>query len=439
MLNADEMEVLKKAFFSLAIKGTGAVLSFSFSLLLARTFGAEGVGLYGIVVTSTIILSTLAVMGIDNASLKNIAIHFSKSETNKVADYVLNALLLVSFFALTAYIIEYFGAEILSIIFANNPAAVELFQAISFVLIPLCLSRIVVASLKGMKRVVSAQFTDGIIMQSTAIVYILLLPASSPIIEAINAYKIGFIAAFVAGLMLLVPNIQFRAAKFFDTHISRNLVYTGFPTLGVILGSYITVWACTFMIAHFSTAQDVGFFRVCWQITFLLSFFMTAIDAIVAPKISALFHDGDNENLAKLLQKTLFGLVLITFTVASVIIIFRIQILELFGPEFKQAVTVLIVLTCGHAINSTLGISGRILVMTGFEKKSFTNSMLGAGLVMILSFILVPQYGGIGAAFAAAITQTVRCLSATFIVARSTGLNIVTGTYSQPMKGNISV
>jgi O-antigen/teichoic acid export membrane protein len=86
------------------------------------------------------------------------------------------------------------------------------------------------------------------------------------------------------------------------------------------------------------------------------------------------------------------------------IIIFHKWILGIFGNEFIVGSLFLIVLCIGQLINSMSGSVGVILQMTGYQKVFQNIVLMALVLNVILNVILIPLYGGLGAAIATVVS-----------------------------------
>lgn len=80
--------------------------------------------------------------------------------------------------------------------------------------------------------------------------------------------------------------------------------------------------------------------------------------------------------------------------VAVLIFVFAGPVLDLFGPEFHQATTVLRVVVVGQAIYTMTGPSGLILAMTGHERTNLIQT-IGSTAILLISAPLAARYGGI--------------------------------------------
>jgi O-antigen/teichoic acid export membrane protein len=91
--------------------------------------------------------------------------------------------------------------------------------------------------------------------------------------------------------------------------------------------------------------------------------------------------------------------------VVSVLVIFSSFFLNLFGEGFLSGVSVLLILCIGQLINSLSGSVGVIMQMIG-EQKVYQNLIISALVInLVLTFLLTPLYGGIGAATATVVSM----------------------------------
>ncbi|KIT17554.1 lipopolysaccharide biosynthesis protein [Jannaschia aquimarina] len=96
-------------------------------------------------------------------------------------------------------------------------------------------------------------------------------------------------------------------------------------------------------------------------------------------------------------------------------------ILSLFGA-FEQAYSVLLLVTLGFVLNTGLGLHAAYLAMHGEVGWSALLRVGGLVLLVALNFLLIPRFGAVGAATAAALTQGVINVASATLAWRLTGL-----------------
>jgi O-antigen/teichoic acid export membrane protein len=75
------------------------------------------------------------------------------------------------------------------------------------------------------------------------------------------------------------------------------------------------------------------------------------------------------------------------------------------GHEYEAGWRILISGTCGQLVNCGVGSVGYLLLMSGNEQRLVRVQAVMAVVMVVLSFQLVPHWGALGAAVAAAITN----------------------------------
>jgi O-antigen/teichoic acid export membrane protein len=131
---------------------------------------------------------------------------------------------------------------------------------------------------------------------------------------------------------------------------------------------------------------------------------LQAINSILAPKIASSYI-SDKENVQKIINFSTRANFLITIALGAFIIVFNQFILGLFGEEFKSGKIVLIILCLGQIINSISGSVGIILQMIGKQVVQQNFVLIALIINIILTLILTPRYGGVGAAISTVISM----------------------------------
>jgi O-antigen/teichoic acid export membrane protein len=106
--------------------------------------------------------------------------------------------------------------------------------------------------------------------------------------------------------------------------------------------------------------------------------------------------------LFQTLTKWMLGL---TFPLAIVMMVYARPIMAIFGHDFEAGWPILVIGTCGQLVNCGVGSVGCILLMSGNQRRLIRVQAYMAATMVVLSVWLVPLWGVLGAAVAAAITN----------------------------------
>jgi len=88
-----------------------------------------------------------------------------------------------------------------------------------------------------------------------------------------------------------------------------------------------------------------------------------------------------------------------------VMLTFARPIMLIFGHDFEVGWPILVIGTCGQLVNCGVGSVGCLLFMSGNQRRLIRVQMVMATVMVTLCFWLVPLWGLLGAAVAAAITN----------------------------------
>jgi O-antigen/teichoic acid export membrane protein len=179
-------------------------------------------------------------------------------------------------------------------------------------------------------------------------------------------------------------------------------------SLPMMLSSSILVlmsWMDTFIMGVYETETEVGIYNVAVKITTLSVFSLQAINSILAPKIAKSYAKHESIVYRKLIQFSTKINFFITFIVVGLIIMLSSFLLGLFGEGFESGIYVLFILCVGQLINSLSGSVGVVMQMIGEQKMYQNLIVIALAINLILTVILTPVYGGIGAAIATVISM----------------------------------
>jgi len=132
------------------------------------------------------------------------------------------------------------------------------------------------------------------------------------------------------------------------------------------------------------------------------------VNAIIAPHVAHLYSQGNMLQLQKLITTATRVAVSIAFPSVLVFMFGGDIILEwIFGEKFVAGYIPLVILALSQLINAAFGMLGLLLNMTGYERYTVRALWLSAGMNVVLNLALIPAFGTVGAATAAAVSLVV--------------------------------
>jgi O-antigen/teichoic acid export membrane protein len=424
-LNIHVREVLRGAVVSFLVKGSGAVFGFAFNILLARTLGAHGAGVYFLALTVATISSVIARVGLDNTLLRFVAAHASINDWGTVKGVVKKSLSLVLFTsALTAIIVFVSAPWLAGTIFSKPELTLPIrWMALS---IP-CLSLLMLYAemLRGLKRILYAEALQGLILPLILILTLYLLAYRWGVSGAEQSYVLATLIAAIFGAWLWRQATVGKAE--IDAKFSwRELFDSCIPLYSTsILYQAVMPWLPFLLLGVLGEKDDVGLFGMATRTAYLVSAVLIAVNSIAAPKFAALYKQNKLAELERLAQQTTFMLTLVAIPVTFLMMIFPSQIMAIFGAEFAASGNVLRILLIGQFVNVACGSVGFLLIMSGNEK-SFRNAIVLSVVSMsVLLLVLVPHLQEIGAAIANTVAVIVSNVMCIYYVKKRLGISML--------------
>jgi len=187
------------------------------------------------------------------------------------------------------------------------------------------------------------------------------------------------------------------------------------------------------MIGWFMEPEDVGIYRVAVQGAALVAFGLQAVNAMVAPQFSRLYAQGDMKRLQHLVTSSARVILVATLPLSVAFILAGSTIVgRVFGMDYAAAHLPLAILTVGQLGLATLGLTGPLVSMTGFEKPVSVAMWISALANIILNGFLIPTFGLIGAASATAITVLGWHLFLFFLAKEKLGIVVFPCRFQRP-------
>jgi O-antigen/teichoic acid export membrane protein len=175
-------------------------------------------------------------------------------------------------------------------------------------------------------------------------------------------------------------------------------------------------WTDTIVLGIFEDSSSVGMYSVALKIAAVVSFSLQAVDSILAPKLSNAFHLQDMKLFRSLVRFATVVNSLFSIAAFLGIWIFKSFLLNIFGSEFQEISTALMILCAGQLFNSIIGPVGSIFQMTGHQKVFQNTLIISFAINLALNLLLIKDYGINGVAIATATSLIVSKLLSAFYV-----------------------
>lgn len=408
----------------LGTKGFAAVASFVLNWLIARAFGPSGVGIFALAQTTANLSATVALMGLEYVTVREVARALKLGEPGEARRMVVaalkQALLASTALGLAIFLLrDWFAITVL------KEAQVATALGIMAAAVPI-LTMIYIASsaLRGCGKVMVSQVINGPIGTGSAALVLgicIWFGAARDALLPVVLY-VGFaLLACLFGWSVLV-----RAMRGWPKEPGERppLLKMGVPLLLATLSLTFIDWFAMLVLTANGSASDAGLFRIAWQIVSVLNLLMVASDAILAPHVSQNYAVGARDLITVTLSRTTAAMLALASPLLALCLFAPHWLLGLMGPQFVEATLALQILTVGQIISLLLGPLGSIIAMTRHERWALGYGIVSAAVAAGLCLWLIPIYGYNGAAIAVTAAIVLRRVSAALIVRYVIGVKL---------------
>ena len=423
-LDEHMLEVISGAAVALVLKVFGAGLTFLFNLVLARTLGAEGAGLYFLALTVTTIATVFGRMGLDNTLLRFTAANAAIDDWAAVKGVYVKgmklALIASSFSAMVMFVL----APVLADKVFQKPELIVPIRWMSFAVVPMTFVMLHSQMLKGLKRIRDSFVVFGIGVPAISLIALLLFGESYGVNGAVWAYAFGAMLTMLMGAILwriATPQLR-KVSGLFRTN---DLLQSSMPLFWVASLNMLINWTATFALGIWGTEEEVGIFSMASYTAMLTSLILASVNSISAPKFAELYKKKDMVALEATAKNTAK---LMTIVASPLLLFFLVApqwVMGFYGEEFQKGGILLSVLAIGQFINVATGSVGYLLVMSGNEKLMRNDVLIVAVICVFLNAFLVPMYGPIGAVIATTVCLSIQNIIAAYMVNASLGINTI--------------
>lgn len=381
-------------------------------------------GLFFLSLGFAIFFSHLLRFGLDNFVLKKCAIFLSDSSYRQFLSIVTVSALICIVVSLLIYLLIHASGWIISYEYMEYllrayPAAIAG-----------ALLGIVAHSLHASGYVFTGAVTNTSLHYLIFSVFVWIFTPTNAF-EAVLLYTVAcFVALFIQVLVALfvytLNGISFGAWKQVQLlNVDYHEIYrTTVPLWLVVISQQLNQWGAQFMSSVYVAEEELALLAIAMRIALLVPMVLTAVNMVVSPKFASHFHKGEIEKTEEILAKSLKLLAVVSLSVFVFMVFLGDDVLRIFGAQYVEAGTLLTILVCGQLVNALTGPSGKLLMMSGFEKDVRNSSMIVAALGLLLAFILTSRFGVYGAATATALTIATQNIAFAFLVKHRVGINL---------------
>jgi O-antigen/teichoic acid export membrane protein len=419
-------ELLDGAVIAFFFKILAAGAIFLLNVVLARLLGAEGSGVFFLAYTIVLVFATVGRFGMENTIVKFIASNDALGFIGKVIGVYQKAMLYSFLLALILSFSLYFSSAWISNSIFLKPELESPLSIMALAIVPLALLTLHAHAFQGLKKIAEFIFILSVsVPMITVVLSFIFIPT-----HGIDAASLGYLLStiitliFSRWLWLKQTKISTSVVTVFDTN---ELLKSSLPLFGMVVMNMLITWSPMLFLGVFESNENVGIYSAANRTAMLTSFVLVAVNSIAAPKFAALYKERDYKTLSLVVQNSSKIMIILALPILIFFLFFPSWILSFFGPQFSQGAHILIILAIGQFINVSTGSVGYLLMMSGNEVLMRNNLIFCAIFGVLLNFLLISEYGILGAAIATSIILSIQNIIALILVWKK--LHIMTFPY----------
>lgn len=390
-----EVTIAREASISMGGFVFGQGVRFAYNLAAARLLGAEGLGVYALVVAVMQVVEALAVLGLDAGLLRFANLHEGDRRKRVIASAVKMAAVASILLSVTVIL---FAEPIAAALHGGRLLRLALCSAaavLPFSVLTVVFGNAVQASRRLLPKVLSSQVISPVALLVTMIAARLAAGVEVAVV-------LPFIPSALLATAWLWP--RFRGSSgvtlpdIVQVRPDRELLRFSLPLLAVSLFSMLSHWIDIVMLGLLSDSATVGLYHPAARTAGLLRSVLLAFGGIAAPMIAAAHARGDRGEV-----RSLYGLVtrwslMAALLPAILLALFPSEVLGIFGSAYTAGARALFMLAASALLQAWFGLGSTVLAMAGRERLSLANQSVALLLQVLLHLLLIPRFGIDGAA-----------------------------------------
>ncbi|HYT37874.1 MAG TPA: polysaccharide biosynthesis C-terminal domain-containing protein [Acidimicrobiia bacterium] len=162
----------------------------------------------------------------------------------------------------------------------------------------------------------------------------------------------------------------------------------------------MVLWLNTLLVGRLASTAKAGVFNAATRYVTAGLMVGVAIQHVAGPKLSELMAQRSWDRARGVYQTTTAWLMVATWPLYFTFAIFAPTLLRVFGHGFAGGAGALEVLGATMLVATAVGTVDMVLLMGGKSSWNLINTVVGLTSNIVLNLILIPRYGGTGAAIA---------------------------------------
>lgn len=256
-------------------------------------------------------------------------------------------------------------------------------------------------------------------------------------IGIVGAIGASSVLLFFIAISLLYRKVPIDILGPYEKDSYRQFYAFSMPLTLKDIGERIYSRSDILMIGFLLISVDIGVYRAAILMMGLLKIPLSGLNQVFPSVASKLHTKGEIKELEQLYSTVTRWSLTMGLVPSLVLLMYPSTVLSIFGDEFTAGANILVLFVVAQLTNMAVGPSGFLIMMTNHQYISLLNQWSSAVLNIIANYVLILQYGLIGAAIATAGTLAIINLVRVTEVQLIEGMNPYALNYWKPLIAGI--
>jgi O-antigen/teichoic acid export membrane protein len=205
----------------------------------------------------------------------------------------------------------------------------------------------------------------------------------------------------------------------------RGWLAVSLPIL-MVEGFYLLLsYTDVLLLQQFRSSEEVGVYFAVVKTLALVSFIHYAMSATTAHRFAEYHATGDRARLSAYVAHAIKWTFWPSVAATALLLAFGKPLLWLFGPQFVAGYDIMFIAAIGLVVRSAIGPVERLLNMLGHQHICALAYASAFVMNVVLCVLLIPRFGGHGAAAATSLALVFETVLLFWIVRRRLGLHVL--------------
>ena len=378
---------------------------YGFKIYLARTVGAEGLGLFILGETLITFALLFVTWELHQAVFRFIPDFASRNETTRLQRLLWAAVWHVLLLGGAGALLLYFTRQMWARHVFSAEALAPVLAILAFSLPLRAIAMVGRQTARGYREVVRVTAIETFVsFPLKVIVTMLLIGGGMGLAGWLWGEMIGFLISAVL-FALLAWHLSSPGLKRPLLALRQEPLVYGF--VATMAGRTVLSTTCaklsTFLLGIYLTPAALGVYGIAATTVGLMSMLQGALRGVFAPHIAELNARQEKSALVYMYYRVTRWNLLATVPLFVMFIAMAKPLMAVFGDNFSEGALVLSLLAVGELVNIATGPVGTLLTMAGYERVVLWASLGQLVATACLLIVLLPWLGLLGAAAAASV------------------------------------